>query len=115
MFCSVCKNPYEGFACPVCLARISRESYLRQQAMFLPFVLNGRLDLKLSKRKRSDLYHIELIEEPTHAYCGEKLEYSPLRERQKYSEELRAKLCPKCVAQFDECVAKLRAAKAAEV
>lgn len=115
MYCSVCKNPYEGFACPVCLARISRESYLRQQEMFLPFVMAGRLDLKLAKRRRSDLYHIQLIEEPTHAYCGEKLDPPLIRSREQYSEELRPTVCAKCLSTFDECVTKSKVRHATQI
>lgn len=102
MICSVCRSSYEAFVCPVCLAKKSREAYLNQQRLFVPRVLSGRLELRLSRHRRSDaVRHIELFEEPTHAYCGEPLHTVVIREYEKYSDALRPKICEKCLAAFD--------------
>lgn len=110
MTCPRCKSPYNGLACDVCLAARSREAYLRQQTMFLPDVMSGRQSLRLARRGRSGDYHIELINEPTHAYCSIRLDPPLMRDEWNTTKTSRGDVCGQCLEVLTSCIEAMEAA-----
>lgn len=111
--CPACGAEHNRLTCPACADRKSREAYLNLQTSYLPAILTGRMDLHLNRRTHSGPYHVALVGDPQHGYCGHLLDGPQQRRRMPYSEKLRADLCAKCVAVFDAIVAaELRRAEA---
>jgi hypothetical protein len=48
---------------------------LERQRAFLPEVLTNARPLKLAKRRRCQLYHIQLFGDPVRAWCGGELQH----------------------------------------
>jgi hypothetical protein len=113
MKCPKCRTEYGTLICPVCVAQSARNAYLRQQELYVPKVFDGA-PLNLSRRSRSQPAHIVLFGDTHHAYCGVALDAPQVRERCEYTSELRARLCPDCLAIFDEVAERVAARLEAE-
>jgi hypothetical protein len=98
MMCPRCKQTYVGLACEHCVERSSREDLLAQQRQFLPALFAGTSDFTLARPGRGK-YHIVLIGDPDHAYCGQSI-HNETRTRVAYSQMLPDTLCPACREQL---------------
>jgi hypothetical protein len=113
MKCPKCGAEYETLICPGCAARLSRQAYLKLQEKYLPDVFAGA-PINLSRRNRSSPFHVALFGDPAHAFCNADLGGPQLRERDEYSSELRVRLCPDCLAVFDDVAERVAARLEAE-
>jgi hypothetical protein len=98
MMCPRCKQTYVGLACEHCAERGSREGLLAQQRQFLPALFAGRSDFTLARPGRGK-FHIALIGDPDHAWCGQPIAKLQ-RRRVTYSQLLPNTLCPACREQL---------------
>lgn len=109
MTCHTCRNqiPEAALACPDCLERESRKILLERQKSYLPGILRGIYALTLAKPAEQPAWHMRLVGDDGHAWCGE--EISPQWKHKRYvrlTEELR-NLCPRCLDVFEQMVKEL--------
>jgi hypothetical protein len=110
MTCPDCRNeiPAPALHCPDCLSRKARKLYLKHQKGFLPGILEGIYKLTLAKPAADRTWHIRLVGDAGHAWCGE--EISPQWKHRRYVRltEDRANLCPRCTEVFERMVREIR-------
>jgi len=93
---------FNALACPVCLQQKSRAFYLQLQKEYLPPVLAGETDMTLTYPAGARRYHIRLMGEPTHAFCGEAVSRNWFKRYLRLDDQLRAQLCPRCLEVLDQ-------------
>lgn len=109
MTCPTCHDPIPdaALACPACLERKSRKIVLEHQKQFLSGILTGVYTLTLAKPVGEPGWHIRLVGDARHAWCGQ--EISPQWKHRRYvrlTEEPR-NLCPRCLDVFEQMVKEL--------
>lgn len=107
--CPTCHDPIPELAlqCPTCLGRKSRRIYLEHQKLFLPGILQGINTLTLAKPANQTTWHIRLVGDAHHAWCGEAI--SPQWSHRRYVRltEKRSDLCARCLELFDQMVKEI--------
>jgi hypothetical protein len=126
MICPVCSREHAKMICPYCLAQQSRDSYLEFQKQYLPGVLAGRLKLVLVRRKetqrprsQSPSWHLRLVGDREHAWCGAAVGSQWEEKRESYGEELfsardlwsRPTVCERCAEEFERLKREVEAAE----
>lgn len=110
MICPGCRNeiPHLALACPTCLERESRKILVEHQRQFLPGILQGVYVLTLAKPVGEPGWHIRLVGDARHAWCGQ--EISPQWKHRRYVRltEEPGNLCPRCLEVFEGMVKELR-------
>ena len=103
MICPDCRNeiPHPALACPTCWDRRSRKILLADQKRFLPGILQGVYTLTLAKSVHERGWHIRLVGDAYHAWCG--TEISPQWKHRRYVRltEEPSNLCPQCLEVFE--------------
>jgi|SRR5215475_517257 len=96
MKCKKCgaNIPDDHVACPACTMAKSRQAYLEYQKHYLPRVIEGKAVLRIT-RQGDRPWHLVLVGDPYHAYCGEPV--SPAwSQRREHLDELPTKVCALC-------------------
>lgn len=110
MTCPTCRNqiPEAALTCPDCLERESRQILLEHQKQFLPGILRGIYALTLAKSAQQPTWHMRLVGDAGHAWCGE--EISPQWKHKRYVRltEEPSNLCPRCLEVFEGMVKEIR-------
>jgi len=97
MLCLTCKTHYYGLACSDCTARKSQAAFMELQRRLVPLAIRSGALWRVARKKRSDPYHVELLQENTHAFCGAPLEAPMMRTVIDLTKATKATLCPACV------------------
>ena len=109
MTCPTCHDPIPdaALACPTCLERKSRKILLEHQRQFLPGILTGVYALTLAKAAKQPTWHMRLVGDAGHAWCGE--EMSPQWRHRRYVRltEERSNLCARCLEVFEQMVKEI--------
>jgi hypothetical protein len=94
--------------CAACTESVCREGVIQMQRLVLPRFLNGEYPFRSGSVNNNPYYHIQLIGEPTHAWCGERMNHSR-RKVLLYSDlERIADLCPRCRTAIREMAKELQ-------
>ena len=70
MNCPRCGQPVEGLACPACTALQSRQAIFEHQAAHLDNLRRGRLEFYAKRMSGKHPWHLMLVGDPGHAWCG---------------------------------------------
>lgn len=93
--------------CPDCVERQSRQAYLEHQKQYLPGVLEGVYALTLTKHANGLHWHVVLVGDAHHAWCGSDVSTRWARRYVKFPEQRLADVCRECHATFDRLVKEL--------
>ena len=104
---------YMPVVCTVCAEEKSRAAYLARQKEFLPRIVAGEVELTLTYPANARLFHIRLIGEPRHAFCGMKTPGQWFKKYARLTEDLRAELCPRCLEVLDRLRKEIERAEVA--
>jgi hypothetical protein len=98
--------PEGKLACPDCTEGHSRATYLEFQKSYLPFVVTGKHILRIT-RVRESPWHLVLIGDPRHAYCGHSVGEGWRTKRQSMLEPMpEPRICTLCKEVFDRLCAE---------
>lgn len=103
--CPTCHDPIPelALACPTCLGRQAQAIYLEHQKRFLPGVLKGVYSIALAKAAHEAKWHMRLIGDAYHAWCGETISPQWRHRHFKLGEPYDI-LCPRCAEVFEQMV-----------
>jgi hypothetical protein len=112
--CPVCLREHSKVVCPYCTSQRSRDAYLEFQKQWVPGFIEGRFRLTLA-RSRERPWHLLLVGDPEHAYCGEKVSPNWERRRVDYDGTLlyakdpmgKPTVCPLCAEEFERLRSEL--------
>jgi hypothetical protein len=117
VICPVCSREHAKVICPYCASQRSRNSYLEFQKQYVPGVLEGRFKLTLVHRSGAPTWHLRLVGDREHAWCGEAVGSRWEERRENYSGELlsaqdlfgRPTVCARCAEEFERMKKDLEA------
>ena len=98
MTCRHCKMeiPANLLVCPVCVNRNTRQHLITRESMYTGDIRAGRVQLRLTRPRRSVHSHLEFIFLAGQSYCGEPLATEHVRERVNYSPNIEHTICHRC-------------------
>jgi len=104
--CPSCRAsiPDGMLACPDCAERQSRLASLEEQKRYLAEVLRGDRLLTLTKTANQTRWHVLLLGEPGHVWCGQRVTGQWMQRRVVYPEQQLANVCRQCREVFDRLV-----------
>lgn len=120
MTCKTCHDEIvDGrMFCARCVNRRTHMEVLSHQAEFIPAVLTGEMNLRLTRPKPGDPSHLMLYGTGVRyhgTFCGQRFDYPPQKmQTPDYRAVLRDTCCPRCWEVFDEMALRARRDESAE-
>ena len=112
MICRSCKRVLtDSLVCVACIERASQREFFLRQKIFLPRFVAGELPLRTGRTGNDHYYHLQLLGEPTHTWCGEKMADGKRQNVWWKTLERTADLCPRCDSAIREMAAGIEKEK----
>jgi hypothetical protein len=110
MICRRCNRVMAGdkisIFCSACIERASHEAFIQMQRLVLPRFISGEYPLTFGAVNANHYAHIQLIGEPTHAWCGERMSGKRYQKPFAFLDRT-ADLCPRCESAIRDMAKEL--------